>query len=346
MMQFVRKNEQIAVHQQSLLAAVDVQIRSESMYMTDGREGAGRSGERQFPANPYMRERSSEQSIIPVEVAEQKIQPVAFSHPTNSYASTHAHAHAYNHDHGRHITSGRGRRKQHSAAIHRPSFSLQRKEEFEPLPFVTSNVNAKEHSHVTVFPSAPEAVYHTTTTEDIFRQSTRTWENDCSNQTSVGIDESSYFLADVMAITSLMTEKTQTQKVSSGKRKASIKDSDLPSGLPPQQKQRQQKQQKSYGKGKCDRDNQRQHNNDSLALALGGRDDFIRNALGGRDNFIRRDFHEHALSESDIPCHEYGVNNGYRDDEDCDHDHNHNHDESIRHTTFDKFFVRRRSQSY
>lgn len=304
MMQFIHKREHICVYQKSLLAAVDVQIRSESPYMTDSWEGADRRRE-QFPANYRIPPRPQGQSIIPIEVAETECQ--SFFRPPPSYPHTYAYRGC--------IRSGRGavERNYHSA-IHRPSIvtsmPLRPEHEFEPLPLVDGK--DAEDTHIAL-PSALETVYPITP-DNVFRQSE---ERGSINRTSSEVMNNSYFPADAM----IVLHSTTNNQVSS-EQKVSTKSSDLRFDLP---QHRQQKQEKNCIKDSRDHQD---HHNDSFALALGGRDDFI-----------RKEFH-HAHSKSDITFYDYECDNGHQDDANWGHDHDGNS-----HKPFDNFLARYRSHS-
>lgn len=255
-MQFIRRCEEITIHQQSLLAAVAVQIRAESPSLV-AREGVGvRKG--YVRNNILRRPRPPAVSIGAVE-SESEFEPIPFSHSASSSSSTNNN----NND---------GEERNYNNIL--PN-------EFEPLPFANPSVSdLREEGHSTVDQVLPPII-----PDEVYLGEMRSGGGGGGNRRGKEID-SSLFLPDVTAVT--MNTTLMTAAEAPGARRVSTATDDR--RLAPPQKQQQQKQ-KCKQKPQKQKQKRKLNNNDSGCNNNDHQDhDEFTLALGGRDDFVRRDF--------------------------------------------------------
>eukprot|EP00536_Pseudo-nitzschia_multiseries_P014301 jgi/Psemu1/38239/gm1.38239_g len=177
----------------------------------------------------------------PMTAAEMYFQPIPVSFPTHP-----------------HVESRRGMVEEHNydSAFGNSSVALQREEEYEPLPYVNRN-DVEDLHYALLVPEVDSSV----PTGSVFHRDARRVGN---NRTSYeGISDST-LLSDIR----VTTPSTTHQEASARRHFSTSKESNPRSGfrLPP----------KAKAKPNQYLPNNNNNNNNALALALGGRDDFIR----------------------------------------------------------------------
>ena len=250
-MQFIRRCEEITIHQRSLLAAVAIQIRAENPSWVVG-EGVGvREG--------YFRNNILGRPPVPIGAVDTEFEPIPFSHSASS------------------STNNDGKRNYNNILP----------EEFEPLPFANPSFTNLHKGPSTVDqvlpPITPDEVY--------LGEMRSGGDDDGGggggggNRRGKEMD-SSYFLPDIMAVTMNTTPRTAAE--APGARRVSTA-TDHRHLAPPQKQQKKQQKQKQKRKQKQQKQKRKLNNDSGYNNDHQDHDEFTL-ALGGRDDFVLRDF--------------------------------------------------------
>eukprot|EP00537_Pseudo-nitzschia_pungens_P007453 CAMPEP_0172377628 /NCGR_PEP_ID=MMETSP1060-20121228/69006_1 /TAXON_ID=37318 /ORGANISM="Pseudo-nitzschia pungens, Strain cf. cingulata" /LENGTH=389 /DNA_ID=CAMNT_0013105329 /DNA_START=301 /DNA_END=1470 /DNA_ORIENTATION=+ len=248
LMNFVRKCEKISVCQQSLLAAVEIHIQCDTICVAFSEEGTVRETD-QFPATSNKRKRSRDLPANPMEETETEFQPMASSPPNNPPA--------YNEQEyaGNFTTRRETLASDYGGAARGRPDDVRREEEYEPLPYRARN-DAEDLHYALLVPEVDSSV----TIDSVPQRDERhIGYNRAGNDGSTD----STIQSDMRATTpsTMHQEPLGESYFSACNSNENSRRPDIP--RPPVQRQ-----------------DQPYYNESALALALGGRDDFV-----------RRDFH-------------------------------------------------------